>query len=119
MLFVVKKLLFATVAILVIGAGSLVYFAAPYVATPKFVVKNESDISVEVTAHWREQIKSLSNIPAGSERVFEVNDEAAMEFRAVYQNGLVITSSPAVYFTSGTTVIAVVTESAVEVSTEL
>ena len=118
MLFVIKKLLFAIVAILAIGAGLLVYFAAPYVATPKFVVKNESGVSVEVTAHWREKSKRIGSIVAGSKRVFEVNDEAAMEFRAVYPSGQVVTSSPAVYFTSGTTIIAVVTESAVEVSAE-
>ena len=106
------------VAILFIGAGSVAYFAASYVATPKFIVKNESDVNVEVTAYWKQQSKNLGSILAGGEQMFELNDEAAMEFRVAYPDGQVITNSPAIYFTSGTTVIAVVTESAIKVNAE-
>ena len=118
MLLVIKRLLFGTIATLVIGAGAVVYLAVPYFSTPKFVVRNESGVSVEVTAHWKGQSRNLGSLSVGSERVFEVNDEAAMEFRAVYPSGQIITSEPGVYFTSGTTVIAVVTGSSIEVSTE-
>lgn len=115
----IKKLLLDIVALMVIGVGTFAYVAATYVGTPKFTVKNQSGVSVEVTAYWREQSRNLGTLSPGEERVFEVNDEAAMQFQAVYPGGQVITSSPAVYFTSGTTVLAVVTESSIEVSAEL
>lgn len=114
----IKKLVLGTFTALIIGAGALAYLAAPYVATPEFVVKNESGVSIEVTAQWRERSKKLGSLPAGSEQVFEVNDEAAMKFRVVYPSGRVITSEPAIYFTSGTKVIAVVGKSSIDVSTE-
>jgi len=115
---VIRNQVRVIVAILFIGAGSVAYFAASYVATPKFIVKNESDVNVEVTAYWKQQSKNLGSILAGGEQMFELNDEAAMEFRVAYPDGQVITSSPAIYFTSGTTVIAVVTESAIKVNAE-
>lgn len=118
MSFVIKKSVSGTVAAFIIGAGALAYLAAPYVTTPRFVVKNESGVSVEVTAHWRERSKKLGRLPAGSEQAFEVDDEAAMKFRVVYPSGQVVTSEPAVYFTSGTKTIAVVGESSINVRTE-
>lgn len=88
-------------------------------ATPKFIVKNEAGVPVKVTSHWREKIKDLGELSPGAMIEFEVNDEAAMEFRATYPNGRVASSFPAVYFTSGTVTIAVVTDSSVEVSLQL
>jgi len=63
--------------------------------------------------------KDLGELSPGSTIEFEVNDEAAMEFKATFTNGLVASSSQPVYFTSGTVTIAVVTESSIEVSTQL
>ncbi len=101
------------------AVGALAFLAAPYVATPVFTVTNGSNVSVEVSAHWREETKILGKLDPGSELEFEVNDEAAMEFKATKPDGSVLTSAPPVYFTSGTSTTAVVKESSIEVSTQL
>ena len=115
----IKKLLLAFAVFFILGVGALVYLAAPYVATPKFIVKNESSTPVKITAHWRKNTKDLGELLSGSMIEFEVNDEAAMEFKVTFPNGLVASSSPPVYFTSGTVTNAVVTESSIEVGTQL
>lgn len=115
----IKKLLISIAALLILGIGLLVYLVAPHVAAPKFIVKNEAGVPVNVTAHWREKIKDLGELSSGAIVEFEVTDEAAMEFKATYPNGRVAASFPAVYFTSGTVINAVVTDSSIEVSTQL
>ncbi|MDX9688805.1 hypothetical protein [Halopseudomonas formosensis] len=115
----IKKLLLSIAAFLILGIGALVYLVAPYVATPKFIVKNEASVPVKVTAHWRDKIKELGELSPGTMIEFEVTDEAAMEFKAIYPNGRVASSFPAVYFTSGVVTNAVVTDSSIEVSTQL
>src|SRR5690606_18920779 len=114
----IKKLLLSIAAFLILGIGALVYLVAPHVATPKFIVKNETSVPVKVTAHWREKIKDLGELSPGAMIEFEVSDEAAMEFKAKYPNGEIVSSLPAVYFTSGTVTNAVVTDSSIEVSTQ-
>lgn len=47
-----------------------------------------------------------------------MNAEAEMKFEAEFQNGTVISNSPAVYFTAGSIVNVVVTESSVEITTQ-
>ena len=99
--------------------GILLFTVAPLVATPKFIVINESRETVAVQAHWRETIRDLGDIPSNGRIEFEVNDEASMNFVATFPNGEIITSSPAVYFTSGTVTYAVISTTSVDVSTEL
>ena len=119
MSFVLKKILIGITVVVIVGVGALAYLAAPFVATPRFIVKNESNVSVRVTAHWREETRTLGQLSPGDELEFEVNDEAAMEFQAVSTSGLALSSKPAVYFTSGTVTSAIITESSIEISTEL
>lgn len=113
----INKLLLAIAALFIFGIGLLAYLVVPLVATPTFVIKNEAGETVEVTAQWRNKVKQLGNIQPGSELVFEIKDEAAMEFRAVFPNGRVVHSGPAVYFTSGTVTEATVTAASIEVLT--
>lgn len=101
------------------AAGALVFLAALNVTTPVFTVINDFNVSVEVSAHWREETKILGKLDPGAELKFEVNDEAGMEFAATKPDGTVLTSAPPVYFTSGTSTTAVVKESSIEVSTKL
>ena len=115
----IKKLSIGIAAIFIIGIATLAYIVAPYVATPKFIVKNETSSSVQVSAYWREESRDLGQLSAGSVLEFEVNDEAAMEFKATFPNDKVLSSSPAVYFTSGTLTKAIIAESTIEVSTQL
>ena len=115
----IKKVLLAITILFMLGIGMLFYLVAPLVATPKFFVINKSDVTVSVTAHWREKVKDFGKVPAGSKIEFEVKDEAAMVFHVTFPNGMVVSSSPAIYFTSGTVTDAVITESTVEVSTAL
>lgn len=102
-----------------LGFCLLVYLAVPYVATPKFIVKNDTNFSIQITAHWRDKNKSLGQLSPGSELEFEVNDEAAMKFKVEFPEGRVLSSSPAVYFTSGTITRAIITGASIEVSTQL
>ncbi len=115
----IKKLLLSIAAFLILGIGALVYLVAPHVATPKFIVKNEASVPVKVSAHWRDKIKDLGELSPGTMIEFEVTDEAAMEFKATYPDGRVTSSFPEDYFTSGTITNAVVTDSSIEVSTQL
>ncbi len=115
----IKKILIVLSVLVTLSVGILAFIAASYVATPVFTVTNDSNVSVIVTAHWREQIKSLGMLKPGAKLKFEVNDEAAMEFKATKPDGTVLTSLPPVYFTSGTSTAVSVTESCIEVSTQL
>lgn len=110
-----KTFLISIGAFLILGLVG--YLAAAHFATPKFTVKNAA--SVPVTAHWREETKDLGELAPGSLIEFEVTAEAAMEFRVTYPNGQVASSSNAVYFTSGTINNAVITDSSVDVSSQL
>lgn len=97
---------------LIIGAGLCV-------ATPTFTVTNKSEVNMQVTAHWRQEVKGLGELTPSDEVQFTVNDEAAMVFKAVKPDGSVLSSEPAVYFTSGTSTSAVITGSSIEVNTRL
>ncbi|ASF17195.1 hypothetical protein K5M76_17080 [Shewanella xiamenensis] len=114
----INKLLLSIAAFLILGGVALVYLAALHVTTPRFIVKNEASVPVNVTAHWRDKIKDLGELSPDTIIEFEVTDEATMEFKALYSNGRITSSFPAVYFTSGIVTIAVVTDSSVEVSTQ-
>ena len=114
----IKKILIGITILSAFAVGALAFLAA-HMAKPEFKVTNDSNVSVEVSAHWREKTKILGKLDPGAELKFEVNDEAAMEFKATRPDGSVLTSAPPVYFTSGTSTTAVVKESSIEVSTQL
>lgn len=113
----IKKLLLSIAAFLILGIVTLVYLVALHVTASRFIVKNEASVPVKVTAHWRDKIKELGELLPDTMIEFEVTDEATMEFKALYPNGQIISSFPAVYFTAGVVTIVVVTDSSVEVST--
>lgn len=113
-----KKLLLTVSTFIILAIGALLYIATPYVATPKFIVKNMASTPVIVTAHWRTHTKDLGELAPDTSIEFEVNDEAAMLFNAIHPNGRISDSSPGVYFTSGTLVYAVITDTEIEVATQ-
>ncbi len=112
-----KTFLISIGAFLILGLVG--YLAAAHFATSKFTVKNAASVPVTVKAHWREETKDLGELAPGALIEFEVTAEAAMEFRVTYPNGQVASSSTAVYFTSGTINNAVITDSSVDVSSQL
>lgn len=114
-----NRLLIATSILLSVVIGIFLFSVAPLVTTPKFIVINESRETVAVQAHWRETIRDLGDIPSDEMIEFEVNDEASMNFVVTFPNGEIITSSPPVYFTSGTVTYAVISSTSVDVSTKL
>ncbi len=92
--------------------------AITYWATPTMVVRNDSQHTVRVTAHWGDRLKILQAIKPGARRTFKVRGESAITFVVSYPDGTQVTSHP-MYFTTATTVTAVVTGSGVEATTEL
>ena len=115
----IKKLPLSIFILIALGFVTLVYLVKSYEASvPKFSVKNETSAPVLITAHWREERKSFGVLSPGGELEFEVNAEAEMKFEAEFPNGTVISNSPAVYFTAGSIVNVVVTESSVEITTQ-
>ncbi|HTF94863.1 MAG TPA: hypothetical protein VL995_01905 [Cellvibrio sp.] len=105
--------------IIFLSIVALVYLVASYEdSVPKFSVKNAASVPVHITAHWREERKSFGVLSPGGELEFEVNAEAEMKFEAEFPNGTVISNSPAVYFTAGSIVNVVVTESSIEITTQ-
>jgi len=111
---VLKKILLAVSALVVVGIVALVLLIQPYVATPKIRVENISSNSVHVTARWRDKEEELGELKPGSIVMFEVNDEAAMSFNIAYPDGSVETTT-GVYFTSGTTIYVQVNSNGVKV----
>ncbi|WP_313055426.1 hypothetical protein [Pseudomonas lopnurensis] len=105
--------LFTLVLICTALLGGLLYWA-----TPTMVVQNDSELTVQVTAHWGDSRKMLQPIKPGDKRTFKVRGESAIEFVATYPDGTQVTSRP-MYFTTATTVTAVVTDSGVEATAEL
>lgn len=89
-----------------------------YWATPTVVIQNHSWVTVHVEAYWGTDRKQFPAITPEAKRTFKVTGESAMEFVATYPDGRHVTSLP-MYFTTATTVTAVVTDSGVEVTAEL
>ena len=109
-----KKLVASGVVVCAIMAGVLIYIAAPYLASPSFLVVNEASESVFVTAYWRDKEMIIGSVQPSKEARFSVKDEAAMRFSARYTDGRVVESEE-IYFTSGTIVIAEITNSGIKV----
>ena len=89
-----------------------------YWATPTIVVRNHSPFTVQVTAYWGDQLKVLQPVKPGAKRTFKVRGESAITFVVTYPDGTHVTSLP-MYFTTATTVTAVVTGNGVEATAEL
>ncbi|MCG3111687.1 MAG: hypothetical protein MCM46_07655 [Candidatus Manganitrophus sp. SB1] len=106
-----KKALIGAVGMVLVGLGVLAYLAAPYVATPVFSAINSSREPVQVMAYWRNESKNLGTVAPGQK--FKVNAEAAISFKAKFLNGRELASSE-MYFTSGTSIEADITESGIE-----
>ena len=81
--------------------------------TPKFSVVNGSDKPVQVVAYWRNESKGLGTLSPSQKVEFVVNAEAAMSFKAKFANGKELASDE-IYFTSGTSVEANISESAIK-----
>ncbi|MDH5445320.1 MAG: hypothetical protein OEY52_07170 [Gammaproteobacteria bacterium] len=106
-----KKALILIVILLIIGSG-LIYIS-PYFLGPKFIINNNSQQVVEVTAEWRSNTKELGKLQAGKSIEFHVKDEAGMKITAKFPNGKKITNQP-VYFTSGMVFIFDINENGIE-----
>ncbi len=109
----IKKVLFGIAGIFLLGLAFLVYWGTPFFATPKFSVVNGSDKPVQVVAYWRNESKGLGTLSPSQKVEFVVNAEAAMSFKAKFANGKELASDE-IYFTSGTSVEANISESAIK-----
>lgn len=113
----IKKALFGIAVVVIVCVGALVYIAAPYLTTPTFSVSNSSASPVSVIAFWRDKSKDLGLIAPGEVIEFEVNDEAAIKFKAKYSSGKEVISEE-MYFSSGLSIDATVTETGIELNYE-
>ena len=84
---------------------------------PGFLVINETEADVEVTAHWRDRSQELGVIGGGGQHRFRVNDEAAMRFVGRYPDGREVASEE-IYFSGGTAVEAVIGDDSISVRYE-
>lgn len=111
-----RCLVLASIAALLICialVGMLMYWA-----TPTMVVQNRSGNPVEVIAKWNDNVIELPGLSLGAQRTFKVRGESAIEFFVTFPDGTQVRSQP-MYFTTATTVSAVVTADSVRVSAEL
>lgn len=111
-----KQLVIALAVIL--AALSALFVAVAYWAVPTAQVRNESAEAVQVVARWRDQSRDLGSIRAGQTVAFKVPGEGGISFSVTYADGRQMTSSE-MYYTLTTTVLAVVSEQAVTVDSEL
>ena len=95
-----KKALILIGSSLFILIGIALIYIAPYFSEPKFIINNNSQHTIEVTAEWRETKKALGKLQAGKTTEFNIRDEAAIKITAKFPNGKQIIHQP-VYFTSG------------------
>lgn len=93
--------------------GTLMYWA-----TPTMIVQNRSESIVQIIAKWDDNVIELPGLSPGAQRTFKVRGESAIEFFVTYPDGTQVKSQP-MYFTTATTVSAVVTANSVDVSAEL
>lgn len=100
--------------LLVVSVGFVAYTVAPFLKDPQFEVINQSKHVVHVFAYWRNKNRELGAIQPSTTYVFSVNDEAAMKFTGRFPDGREINSEE-IYFTSGTGVVATITEKGIQV----
>ena len=94
--------------------AALLILAIPSFSDPEFEFVNNSSEAVSVVAAWRNNEREIGGVQPGTSHQFRVNDEAAMKFKIRYASGREIESEP-VYFTSGTKVIATISNNSIEV----
>ena len=111
-----KQLAIALAVIL--AALSALFVATAYWAVPTAQVRNEAAAAVQVVARWRDQSRDLGSIRAGQTVAFKVPGEGGISFSVTYADGRQVTS-PEMYYTLTTAVLAVVSEQAVTVDSEL
>ena len=109
-----KKSLLSLAFLSILAFSALVYFIAPYFADPGFIVVNNTKESINISAKWLDKKEEIGAIQPGASYEFSVNDEAAMIFTASVNNGEILQSTE-IYFTSGTVVIAEVSNNGIEV----
>lgn len=63
------------------------------------VVRNASQLTVQVTARWGNPMNALQPLMPGAKRALEVRGESAITFVATYPHRTHVTSDP-VYFTT-------------------
>ena len=104
----------------VLSGVAVVFFAAlsilaiPFFSDAEFEMVNGSSGAVSVVAAWRNREKDLGTIQPGESFRFSLSDEAAMTFRVRYDDGGELENEP-IYFTSATKVIAMISDSSVDV----
>lgn len=95
-----KKAFISTGSIVLILIGAGLIYIAPHFSEPKFIIINNTNQTIKVTAEWRNNRKELGKLEKGTSTEFHVRDEASMKITAVLENGNKFFSQP-VYFTSG------------------
>lgn len=105
----------AWVLLLSVLLCTAVLAAITYWATPTVVIQNHSPDAVRVAAQWGTSRKQLPGIAPGATRTFKIAGESAVAFVVTYPDGSQITSLP-MYFTTATTVTAVITDNHVNVT---
>ena len=93
---------------------ALLILAVPSFFDPEFEVVNNSSGAVSVVAEWRGSKKEIGTIEPMSFYRFSIDAEAAMKFRVRYASGNEVKSEP-IYFTSGTKVIATISDTGIKV----
>ncbi|SHM01374.1 hypothetical protein [Phytopseudomonas punonensis] len=111
------KQLAIALAVILAALGAL-FVAIAYWAVPTAQVRNESAEAVQVVAQWRDQSRDLGSIRPEQTVAFKVPGEGGIRFHVTYANGRQVTSRE-MYYTLTTTVLAVVSEQAVSVDSEL
>jgi len=106
-----RSITLSLVILVLIGIGISL---APLLKDPSFKIMNQSQYIVQVSAHWRSESRELGAIQPSSTYLLTVDDEAAMKFTVRYPDGRVVDSKE-IYFTSGTMVIATITENGIKV----
>ena len=95
-----KKALILIGSLLFILIGLALIYIAPSFSEPKFIINNNTQHVIEITAEWRSNKKVLGTLQAGKSIEFNVRDEADMKITAKFPNRKEISNQP-VYFTSG------------------
>lgn len=113
MLQLIAIVLPALVLVSAVSLGGLAYWARP-----TMIVQNDSESTVQVTAYWDEHEKVLQPIKPGARQTFKVSGESAIVFVVTHPDGTQVRSHP-MYFTAATTVTAMFTGNAVEVTSAL
>lgn len=92
---------------------ALLIIAVPSFLDPEFEVINESSEAVSVVASWHRNDMQVGELRPMASRQFSIDDEATITFKVRYQSGKEVSSEP-LYFTSGSRIVATVSDAAIE-----